>query len=379
MTIKLLSVTLPIALLAAGGACKDKAKKGNERARPAPTANPQAGPSKPSPQPDTRPLLADGIPLDRRPGPRHEQRVKAADKLEKCLLGGDGPADDCFSETARGQLVDATPPVTASGKAEVAEWRKSGFGLGLKNVQSKPILTMVKGGHAVLLGHLQGIATGDFLGVKVSDKPVSLLFGLSVRYDRSGKIIEVQAHLDQLSALGQVGGTQLEHRPAGPAPTGEPVRALSSGYGSEAKNLQVLQQVTTDLDQHEAKLMLRYYQPKAFVMRLWQSADAIGHEAIGKSYDAEFVGSSNSVHTVKWEWVAMDHVAMLIERSGTSTGSLFQNSEPTNRSYTLQELHIMRIRDGKLDRHWILTNGLGLATQIGALAPGKKSPKKSSK
>ena len=383
-------LTLLLALLLVGSGCKRKSSDKSDERKLKPRTS--LGTERiPTSKPTVLPLLTGYPSLDRRPGPQHAIRQKVADKLERCLLSADSTGD-CFVDTARARMIDAKPPVEASGKEAVAAMMKNGFGLGLSAVKSKPIVTMVKGREAVLICHVQGVASDEFLGVNAQDKPVGLVGALYVRYDTSERIVEVQAFIDQLSALGQVGGTSLAYRPAAPAPAeapveapveapaevpvdvpaGVPVRALASGYGSEAKNLQIMQYITGDLDQHDKELMGRYYGPESVISRSWQPADFQGIGPLLDSYAVEFKGTSNSRHTVKWEWVAQDHVAMLIERSGTSTGPLFGNDTASNRSYTIQELHIMRIRDGLLDKHWVFANGLGLANQIGIeIKPGK--------
>lgn len=365
-------MTVPIALLIVGGACKDKADGGKDKKS---SAKPQPKPPKDDPttrrsSPSIKPLLDGHESLDRRPGPRHQQRMNVADKLSACLLATGTPAEDCFVETVRSESVDAVPPSVAVGKDAVSAWMASGFGLGLTDVTGQVAFSMVKGAEALFLCHVQGTADGTFLGAAVSKKPVGLSVAFYVRYDRSGKILEVQAFVDQLSALGQVGGTTLAYRSAVPAFAGEKVYALASGYGSEAKNLQVFQDLTDELDEHDPERMKRFYRPEAVLSRVWQPADFTGLTAIADSYGTEFKGSSNSRYTVKWEWVAQDHVAMLIERSGTSTGPLLGGDTATNRSYTLRELHVMRLRGRLTDKHWIFSNALKLASEIGAVQAG---------
>lgn len=363
---KLPAVALSAFALFAVGACKDKASDGQKAGKakakqPAANGTRPAAPNKSSPQP----ILNGYRSLDVRPGPRHAERSKVADKLEQCLLTAAAPGSDCYVDTVRAQLVDSDPAIAASGKDAFIAWHASGFGLGLSELSFRPMVTMVKGKESLLMFHMRGTVSGGLLAGKGKGEPVALVAALYVRYDRDHKIVEVQAYMDQLSALGQVGGTQLAHRPAAPEPKDKPARGLASGFGSEAKNLQKLQYVTDELDEHNPELMSRYYAADSVLSRLWQPADFTGQVAITESYGVEFKGSSNSRYAVKWEWVAQDHVAMLIERSGSSTGPLFGTDTKTDRSYTVQELHVMRLRDGLLNRHWVFVNGLQLARQIG--------------
>jgi steroid delta-isomerase-like uncharacterized protein len=64
-----------------------------------------------------------------------------------------------------------------------------------------------------------------------------------------------------------------------------------------------------------------------------------------------------------------DRVAVRLTASARQTGE-FMGIRPSGKSYTIGEIHIFRIRDGKVSEHWHQFDQMGMMSQLGAL-PGK--------
>jgi predicted ester cyclase len=65
-----------------------------------------------------------------------------------------------------------------------------------------------------------------------------------------------------------------------------------------------------------------------------------------------------------------DRVAVRVTSSATQSG-LFMGMEPTGKTYTIEEIHVFRIADGRIAEHWHQMDALGMMRQLGA-TPGKK-------
>ena len=63
-----------------------------------------------------------------------------------------------------------------------------------------------------------------------------------------------------------------------------------------------------------------------------------------------------------------DRVAVRVTSSARQVGE-FMGIPPSGRSYTIGEIHIFRIRDGKIAEHWHQADFLGMMRQLGSL-PG---------
>jgi predicted ester cyclase len=63
-----------------------------------------------------------------------------------------------------------------------------------------------------------------------------------------------------------------------------------------------------------------------------------------------------------------DLLAARLTVSGTHAGD-FMGAAPTGRSFSVQHMHMYRVRDGKLVEHWACRDDLGQLRQLGLL-PG---------
>jgi predicted ester cyclase len=66
-----------------------------------------------------------------------------------------------------------------------------------------------------------------------------------------------------------------------------------------------------------------------------------------------------------------DLVAYRAILSGTHEGELM-GMAPTNRSFSVQHMHFLRLRDGKASEHWATRDDLGMLRQLGVIGlPGR--------
>jgi steroid delta-isomerase-like uncharacterized protein len=63
-----------------------------------------------------------------------------------------------------------------------------------------------------------------------------------------------------------------------------------------------------------------------------------------------------------------DRVAIRLESSATQSGE-FMGMPPTGKRYTVEEIHIFRIADGKVAEHWHQFDTAGMMRQLGIM-PG---------
>ena len=77
------------------------------------------------------------------------------------------------------------------------------------------------------------------------------------------------------------------------------------------------------------------------------------------------------IHMEVHEVVAGDDlVAYRATLSGTHRGELL-GMAPTGRSFRVQHMHMLRMRDGKASEHWATRDDLGMLQQLGVIpAPG---------
>ena len=86
-------------------------------------------------------------------------------------------------------------------------------------------------------------------------------------------------------------------------------------------------------------------------------------ERVGKGLsDATF-----DVHDVVAEG---DLVAVRLDSTATQSGE-FMGMPATGKTYTIEELHLFRVSDGRVAEHWHQMDAMGMMQQLGAM-PGPK-------
>ena len=67
-----------------------------------------------------------------------------------------------------------------------------------------------------------------------------------------------------------------------------------------------------------------------------------------------------------------DRVAVRLTSTATQVGE-FMGMPPTGRSYTIEEIHIFRISDGRIAEHWHQGDMLGMLRQLGLMPEPAKA------
>jgi steroid delta-isomerase-like uncharacterized protein len=81
-------------------------------------------------------------------------------------------------------------------------------------------------------------------------------------------------------------------------------------------------------------------------------------------------GALSDVRFVVEDLIAEDdRVAVRLTASGTQSGE-FMGMPASNRSYTIGEIHIFRVSDGKMAEHWHQHDRMGMMQQLGVLPGG---------
>ena len=81
-------------------------------------------------------------------------------------------------------------------------------------------------------------------------------------------------------------------------------------------------------------------------------------------------GLSDPVFTIEDMIAEDDRVAVRLTAGARQTGP-FMSMPPSDRSYSIGEIHIFRIREGKVTEHWHQFDGMGMMRQ---LAPPAAKP-----
>ena len=92
-----------------------------------------------------------------------------------------------------------------------------------------------------------------------------------------------------------------------------------------------------------------------------------GVESLKAAQRRVMAGLSDARMTIEDVIAEGDKVALRLTSHGRHSGE-FMGMPPSNREYTISEIHIFRIEDGKVAEHWRDADMLGLMQQLGANA-----------
>ena len=107
-----------------------------------------------------------------------------------------------------------------------------------------------------------------------------------------------------------------------------------------------------------------------FTPHTWAATGA-GRDDLRAAIERVSAGLSDVSMTVEEMIAEGDLVAVRLTASATQTGE-FMKLPPSGKRYEIGEIHIFRIRDGRVAEHWHQADLLGLMRQLGAM-PGSPS------
>jgi steroid delta-isomerase-like uncharacterized protein len=105
-----------------------------------------------------------------------------------------------------------------------------------------------------------------------------------------------------------------------------------------------------------------------FVPHTWPSTGD-GRGDLKRAIERVSKGLSDATFEIEDMIAEDDRVAVRLTASARQTGE-FMGMPSQGKSYTIGEIHIFRVRDGKVSEHWHQFDSMGMMTQLGAL-PGK--------
>ena len=104
-----------------------------------------------------------------------------------------------------------------------------------------------------------------------------------------------------------------------------------------------------------------------FTAHTW--GNAAGRDGLKAAMERVSKGLANARFTIDDMIGEVDRVAVRLTATATQVGE-FMGLPPSGKSYTIGEIHIFRIRDGKVVEHWHQFDQMSLMQQLGAM-PGK--------
>jgi steroid delta-isomerase-like uncharacterized protein len=103
-----------------------------------------------------------------------------------------------------------------------------------------------------------------------------------------------------------------------------------------------------------------------FVAHTWPSASGNAKQDLKGAIDRVGQGLADVAFTVDDLIAEGDRVAARLTSAATQVGE-FMNLPPSDKRYSIEEIHWFRLRDGKVVEHWHQMDQMGLMRQLGAM------------
>jgi steroid delta-isomerase-like uncharacterized protein len=105
-----------------------------------------------------------------------------------------------------------------------------------------------------------------------------------------------------------------------------------------------------------------------FVPHSWPGTGP-GPEELKRAMTRVFAGLSDVSMTIEDMIAEDDRVAVRLTAHAVQSGE-FMGMPPSGKPYTIPEIHVFRVRDGRIAEHWGQADLLGMMRQLGAM-PGQ--------
>ena len=100
-----------------------------------------------------------------------------------------------------------------------------------------------------------------------------------------------------------------------------------------------------------------------------RGAMARGRDGLKQAMERVARGLADVSMTVEDVIAEGDRVAVRLTSHARQVGQ-FMGMPPSEREYTIEEIHVFRVRDGRITEHWHQADFVGMMKQLGALPGG---------
>jgi predicted ester cyclase len=254
------------------------------------------------------------------------------------------------------------------GRAEIEKSAQVWFD-GFKDLKFWFSRVWVKGETAAFEWGWSGTHSGEFLGLKPTEKQAGLV-GLSVvTFDQEGHVKKESRYYDGVTIMTQLGAAKGKARPV-PTPVASPEVVVAKGTPEEDKNVEVEKALTAAF---ESKKEADFLGPLAEDIEYndMTSPEPSKGKAEGKKFFGMFTKAfPDAKHTAGVMFGAGDFVVHESSMAGTHKGPLGPIAA-TKKPVTTHNVDVLQFKDGKVAKGWSFSNSAELLMQLGVLkAPG---------
>ncbi len=221
-----------------------------------------------------------------------------------------------------------------------------------------------------------GTNSGDFMGMKATNKPVGLMAVSVVWTTPDGLAKEEHLYEDMGSMMMQLGVKKAMGRPAVALPSASEAH-VAKGTADEDKNADVARNFATTMEKKDVKAFLDGITDDSSYDMNTAPAAMSGKKAAETWFKAMTKAFPDAKSSITNVWGVEDYVIDEYTMTGTQKGALTmgKTSIPaTGKQVNLHGVEILQIKDGKMAKGWGYENGAEFAMQLGLMKPPGQAP-----
>jgi steroid delta-isomerase-like uncharacterized protein len=264
-----------------------------------------------------------------------------------------------FAEAGKLTMPGAAP---LAGRAQIAAAMQNVFDT-FSSFKAAPSRVLVKADQVAIEWSMTGTHSGDFLGVKATEKPIGVA-GLTVlTFDAdAGLTKEAHVYFDEATLLSQIGASKAKAR-AIPPLSSSPEWHTSAGTPEEGRSEAVWKRALAAIEQKNEEDYIAVHQ------------DDVGYDDMTQPY-----GMRGQSEARKWlKEFGAQFVDAKLEATSVSAVEDYVVSElvirathkATKKPIVLRSASVVQMKDGKIAHGWSYGDGRELSSQV---APPPKEP-----
>lgn len=276
---------------------------------------------------------------------------------------------NCYTENAVSEAVDATPPST-TGRAAILE-RAKAEAAGFPDRRGELRLVLANGEHVAGIALYTATNTGEMPGpdgkpMKPTGKAIGLLFGHVVDLDATGsKASRDAGYVEEGTMMAQLGLNPMPARAAEKASGATPKVVIAKNDAGETANLDATRAAFDVFNKHDLKAMAALIPDDYKLIEIGQPKD-MDKKASLASLAEMFSAFPDVALSAPTRWAAGDYVVTEGTLTGTNTGDLkSMGVKKTGKKVTARFLQILRYENGQPKEEWLFYNGAAFAAQLG--------------
>lgn len=255
------------------------------------------------------------------------------------------------------------------GRGEL-EKNMDAFFKAFPDVKLGPVRDLVVGDVVVTEWIVAGTHSGDFMGLKPTNKKVGYR-GLSVMwFGEDGLVKREHMYMDHGTFMAQLGvapkGVKGRAFMDVPSADARPEWIASAGTDIEKKNAEAATAFFATFGKKDEKGYLDARTADSVDTAYTAPDDLTGKDNLKKHFQQMAAAFPDMQASVKNQWAAGDYVAAEVEWTGTMKGALGP-VKPTNKTGTIHSFEILQFKDGKLAHRFTYGSGAEFAMAFGLM------------